>query len=179
MSTVLVAHPSADLYGSDLQLVESVAGLVGAGRRVVVTLPAFASYSGTTIPVIVLSMVPALLLALVAALAPGDVLLMTDNAYATSRTLADGSEQHWTGTPPRRTVANLPDLLMRLACEGAGIVARPLAFQIPFRVFAVRPAHRPGNPLVARFQVALAAECAALGQAVVRAWGGGSRRPAG
>ncbi|SHF73708.1 glycosyltransferase [Geodermatophilus nigrescens] len=40
MSTVLVAHPSADLYGSDLQLVESVAGLVEAGRRVVVTLPA-------------------------------------------------------------------------------------------------------------------------------------------
>ena len=40
MSTVLVAHPSADLYGSDLQLVESVAGLVAAGRRVVVTLPA-------------------------------------------------------------------------------------------------------------------------------------------
>ncbi len=40
MSTVLVAHPSADLYGSDLQLVESVAGLVAVGRRVVVTLPA-------------------------------------------------------------------------------------------------------------------------------------------
>lgn len=40
-----------------------------------------------------------------------------------SRTLADGSEQHWAGTPPRRTVANLPDLLMRLACAGAGIVA--------------------------------------------------------
>ena len=72
-----------------------------------------------------------------------------------------------------------PLTALALAGEGAGIVARPLAFQIPFRVFAVRPAHRPGNPLVARFQVALAAECAALGQAVVRAWGGGSRRPAG
>ncbi|MFN6994085.1 MAG: LysR family transcriptional regulator [Aquincola tertiaricarbonis] len=39
------------------------------------------------------------------------------------RTAPDGTEQHWTGVPPRRTVANLPDLLMRLACEGAGIVA--------------------------------------------------------
>jgi LysR substrate binding domain/PglZ domain len=71
-----------------------------------------------------------------------------------------------------------PLTALALAGEGAGIVARPLAFQIPFRVFAVLPAHRPGNPLVARFQVALAAECAALGQAVARAWGGGSRRPA-
>jgi hypothetical protein len=32
-----------------------------------------------------------------------------------------------------------------------------------------------GRPLT---QVALAAECAALGQAVARAWGGGSRRRA-
>lgn len=38
--TVLVAHPSADLYGSDLQLLESVTGLVSRGWRVVVTLPA-------------------------------------------------------------------------------------------------------------------------------------------
>jgi glycosyltransferase involved in cell wall biosynthesis len=37
--TVLVAHPSADLYGSDLQLVESVHGLVAAGRAVTVCLP--------------------------------------------------------------------------------------------------------------------------------------------
>ncbi|SOE01059.1 hypothetical protein SAMN06272739_2941 [Blastococcus haudaquaticus] len=37
--TVLVAHPSADLYGSDLQLLESIAGLVSRGWRVVVTLP--------------------------------------------------------------------------------------------------------------------------------------------
>ena len=37
--TVLVAHPSADLYGSDLQLVESVAGLTAAGWHVVVSLP--------------------------------------------------------------------------------------------------------------------------------------------
>jgi len=37
--TVLVCHPSVDLYGSDLQLLESVSGLTAAGWRVVVTLP--------------------------------------------------------------------------------------------------------------------------------------------
>jgi glycosyltransferase involved in cell wall biosynthesis len=37
--TVVVAHPSPDLYGSDLQLVESVAGLTEQGWRVVVCLP--------------------------------------------------------------------------------------------------------------------------------------------
>lgn len=37
--TVLVVHPSADLYGSDLQLVESVRGLSEAGWHVVVSLP--------------------------------------------------------------------------------------------------------------------------------------------
>lgn len=36
---VLVAHPSADLYGSDRVLLESVSGLVNAGARVVVTTP--------------------------------------------------------------------------------------------------------------------------------------------
>jgi glycosyltransferase involved in cell wall biosynthesis len=39
VGTVLVAHPSVDLYGSDLQLLESVHGLTAAGWRVVVTLP--------------------------------------------------------------------------------------------------------------------------------------------
>ncbi|QOD44467.1 glycosyltransferase family 4 protein [Clavibacter zhangzhiyongii] len=38
--TILVAHPSAELYGSDRVLLESVAGLVAAGARTVVTLPA-------------------------------------------------------------------------------------------------------------------------------------------
>lgn len=38
--TVLVAHPSADLYGSDRVLLESVEGLVDAGARVVVAIPA-------------------------------------------------------------------------------------------------------------------------------------------
>jgi glycosyltransferase involved in cell wall biosynthesis len=36
---VLVAHPSADLYGSDRVLLESVAGMVAEGWRVLVALP--------------------------------------------------------------------------------------------------------------------------------------------
>ncbi|GAA1851128.1 glycosyltransferase family 4 protein [Myceligenerans crystallogenes] len=39
MTTVLLAHPSAELYGSDLQLVETVTGLVEAGATVVTALP--------------------------------------------------------------------------------------------------------------------------------------------
>lgn len=39
-STVVVAHPSADLYGSDRVMLESVSALVEAGHHVVVTLPA-------------------------------------------------------------------------------------------------------------------------------------------
>jgi len=70
-----------------------------------------------------------------------------------------------------------PLTALALSGPGAGIVVRPLAFSIPFRVFAVRPAHRPGNPLVGRFEVALAAECEALGQAVARAWERPGRRP--
>lgn len=37
--TVLVAHPSADRYGSDRMVLESVTGLVEAGWRVVLTVP--------------------------------------------------------------------------------------------------------------------------------------------
>lgn len=37
--TVLIAHPSADLYGSDRVMLETVDALVAAGRQVVVTLP--------------------------------------------------------------------------------------------------------------------------------------------
>lgn len=37
--TLLVAHPSADVYGADLQLLESVSALVERGWRVVVTVP--------------------------------------------------------------------------------------------------------------------------------------------
>jgi glycosyltransferase involved in cell wall biosynthesis len=36
---VLVAHPSADLYGADRMLLESVTGMVARGWRVVVTVP--------------------------------------------------------------------------------------------------------------------------------------------
>jgi len=62
--------------------------------------------------------------------------------------------------------------LTALALSGAasGIAVRPLAFSIPFRVYSVRPAHRPGNPLVARFETALQAECDALRHAIARAW---------
>lgn len=37
--TVLVANPACDVYGSDLQMVETVRGLLGAGWRVVVASP--------------------------------------------------------------------------------------------------------------------------------------------
>lgn len=38
--TLLVAHPSADVYGADLQLLESVSALIDRGWRVVVAVPA-------------------------------------------------------------------------------------------------------------------------------------------
>ena len=38
--TVVFAHPSPDLYGSDRQLVESVRAITATGHRVIVTLPA-------------------------------------------------------------------------------------------------------------------------------------------
>ena len=40
-------------------------------------------------------------------------------------------EQHWEGTPPARTAANSPELLMRLATAGAGIAALPKFFADP------------------------------------------------
>lgn len=43
---VLVAHPSSDVYGSDLQLVESIHGLVEQGWAVTVTLPADGPLTG-------------------------------------------------------------------------------------------------------------------------------------
>jgi len=58
------------------------------------------------------------------------------------------------------------------AGEGsADLDVRPLAVSIPFRVYAVRPLHRPGNPLVERFESALAAECEALKRRVAKLWG--------
>ena len=38
-TTVLIANPSPDVYGSDLQMLESITALVRAGSRVVVALP--------------------------------------------------------------------------------------------------------------------------------------------
>ena len=38
-TTVLIANPSPDVYGSDLQMLESITALVEAGSRVVVALP--------------------------------------------------------------------------------------------------------------------------------------------
>lgn len=46
--TVLIAHHTPDLYGSDLQLLESVTGLVDSGRRVIVSLP----HSGPLAPLL-------------------------------------------------------------------------------------------------------------------------------
>ena len=37
--TILIAHPSADLYGSDRVMLETVDGLIAAGHRVVVSVP--------------------------------------------------------------------------------------------------------------------------------------------
>lgn len=67
--------------------------------------------------------------------------------------------------------------LTALAMTGGGAVeVRPLSVAIPFRAYAVRPAHRPGNPLVARFEAALKAECEALVRQVARAWGRAGER---
>ncbi len=67
--------------------------------------------------------------------------------------------------------------LTALALAGtAAIEVRPLSVAIPFRIHAVRPAHRPGNPLVARFEAALKAECEALARQVARAWGRAGER---
>ena len=63
MMRVLVTHPSAELYGSDRMLAESVHGLVDAGTDVVVALPsrgplvplleaAGATVVGTSVPVL-------------------------------------------------------------------------------------------------------------------------------
>jgi len=41
--SVLIAHPGAELYGSDLVLLETVSALVGSGMRVTVALPVLGS----------------------------------------------------------------------------------------------------------------------------------------
>jgi DNA-binding transcriptional LysR family regulator len=57
--------------------------------------------------------------------------------------------------------------------EGGALEVRPLAVSIPYRVHAVRPLHRPGNPLVDRFEEALEAECETLKRRLGRAWARG------
>ncbi|KQR39499.1 glycosyltransferase family 4 protein [Microbacterium sp. Leaf159] len=47
-NTVLIANPGADLYGSDRMVLETVRALVGAGRRVVVTVP----HTGPLVPLL-------------------------------------------------------------------------------------------------------------------------------
>ena len=44
----------------------------------------------------------------------------------------DGSDKRWRGIPARRTLANAPDLLMRLARGGAGITAVSDFFAEPY-----------------------------------------------
>ena len=38
-NTVVVVNPSPDVYGADLQMLQTVTGLIEVGRRVVVALP--------------------------------------------------------------------------------------------------------------------------------------------
>ena len=63
-----------------------------------------------------------------------------------------------------------PLTALAVAGPGGGLQARPLTFSIPFSAYVVRPAHRPANALVARFEAALEAECAALAARVGKAW---------
>ena len=52
------------------------------------------------------------------------------NGEAAAWTLAQG-EQRWQGVPPGRAGANAPELLIKLACAGAGIAAVPDYFAAP------------------------------------------------
>ncbi|MDS4026716.1 MAG: LysR substrate-binding domain-containing protein [Candidatus Contendobacter sp.] len=49
---------------------------------------------------------------------------------AVAWTLVSG-QRHWEGVPPGRAMANSPELLIRLACAGAGITAVPDCFAAP------------------------------------------------
>ena len=52
--------------------------------------------------------------------------------------------------------------------EQGGVLIRPLSIDIPFRVHAVRPLHRPGNLLVERFLEVLRDEIANLSARLIR-----------
>lgn len=56
--------------------------------------------------------------------------LLRPNGEATPWTLINGT-QRWQGSPPGRTAANSPELLLRLACAGTGIAAAPDRFAAP------------------------------------------------
>lgn len=57
--------------------------------------------------------------------------MLQANGEAAAWTLAHG-EQRWQGIPPGRASANAPELLIRLACAGAGIAAVPDYFAAPY-----------------------------------------------
>jgi len=56
--------------------------------------------------------------------------MLQANGEAAAWALAQG-EQRWQGIPPGRASANAPELLIRLACAGAGIAAVPDYFALP------------------------------------------------
>jgi DNA-binding transcriptional LysR family regulator len=56
--------------------------------------------------------------------------LLTGNGEAASWTLIR-DKQRWEGVPPGRATANSPELLIKLACAGAGIAAVPDYFAAP------------------------------------------------
>jgi len=56
--------------------------------------------------------------------------MLQANGEAAAWSLAKG-EQRWQGIPPGRASANAPELLIKLACAGAGIAAVPDYFALP------------------------------------------------
>ena len=56
--------------------------------------------------------------------------MLLANGDVAAWSLSQG-EQRWQGTPPGRASANAPELLIRLACAGAGIAAVPDYFAAP------------------------------------------------
>ncbi len=56
--------------------------------------------------------------------------MLLANGEVATWTLAQG-EQRWQGIPPGRASANAPELLIKLACAGAGIAAVPDYFAAP------------------------------------------------
>jgi DNA-binding transcriptional LysR family regulator len=56
--------------------------------------------------------------------------MLQANGEAAAWSLAQGA-QRWQAIPPGRASANAPELLIRLACAGAGIAAVPDYFALP------------------------------------------------